>query len=67
MSQDYMLLCRSCLPFLQRETLKKHREWWRGEQECELLGRGKVKHHYRSQFIGTLGSRIMRWHYVFCL
>ena len=56
MSRDCMLLCHSCLPFLQGETLKKHREWWRGEQECELLGRGKVKHHYRSQFIGTLGA-----------
>lgn len=50
----------SHLPFLQGKRLKKQREWWRGGQECELLGKGEVKHRCRSQFY-------WRWHRVCCL
>lgn len=49
-SEHRTLPRHSHLPFLQRKRLKKQREWWRGGQECELLGKGEVKHRCRSQF-----------------
>lgn len=59
-SEHCTLPRHSHLPFLQGKRLKKQREWWRGGQECELLGKGEVKHRCRSQFY-------WRWHCVCCL
>lgn len=49
-SEHCTLPRHSHLPFLQGKRLKKQREWWRGGQECELLGKGEVKHRCRSRF-----------------
>lgn len=59
-SEHCTLPHHSHLPFLQGKKLRKQREWWRGEQECELLGKGEVKHRCWSQFYRW-------WHLVCCL